>query len=57
MKAKGRYAGLTNDLEQRKEEHGYPKGFRRVRAFRTEREARAWEEGMLRKGYRGNTGG
>jgi len=52
-----RYVGLTNNLDQRKEQHGSPPGFRRVHAFRTEKEARAWEEQMLSKGYKGDTGG
>ena len=56
-KSKGRYVGLTNNLEQRKEQHGNPSGFRRVRAFRSEKAAREWEEQMLKKGYNGDTGG
>ena len=54
---KGRYAGLTNDLDKRKEQHGDPRGFRPVRTFRSEKAAREWEEQMLNKGYKGDTGG
>ena len=54
---RGRYAGLTNDIDQRKEQHGNPRGFRRVRTFRSEKVAREWEEQMLNKGYKGDTGG
>ena len=52
-----RYVGLTDDLEQRKRQHGKPPGFRRVRTFRTEKAAREWEKKMLKKGYKGGTGG
>lgn len=52
-----RYAGLTDDPERRKREHGSPPDFRVVRRFGTEREARDWEKGILAKGYAGDTGG
>ena len=56
-KSPRRYAGLTDDLPERKEQHGNPPGFRVARRFRTERQGRKWEEGMLNKGYKGDTGG
>ena len=52
-----RYAGLTDDPDRRKKEHGNPKDFRVVRTFKTETEARKWEKDMLAKGYKGDTGG
>lgn len=35
-----RYAGLTDDPQRRKTEHGNPPDFRVVRQFSTEKEAR-----------------
>ncbi|MCK4339205.1 MAG: hypothetical protein KAW87_04375 [Candidatus Cloacimonetes bacterium] len=52
-----RYVGLTDDLEQRKKQHGNPPSFKRVRTFRTEKAAREWEKEILKKGYEGDTGG
>jgi hypothetical protein len=52
-----RYAGLTDDPERRKKEHGNPKDFRVIRQFNTEIEAREWEKQMLSQGHRGDTGG
>lgn len=42
------YVGLTDDPARRKEEHGNPRDWSE-RAFASEREARAWEETMLRR--------
>jgi hypothetical protein len=52
-----RYVGLTDDAQRRKQEHGNPKDFRVARKFSTEKEARDWEKEMLKKGYKGDTGG
>jgi len=52
-----RYAGLTDDPQRRKTEHGNPADFRVVRQFSSEQEARAWEKQMLAQGYAGDTGG
>jgi hypothetical protein len=41
-----RYAGLTDDPERRKKEHGNPTDWRQ-RSFSTESEARDWEKDML----------
>lgn len=52
-----RYAGLTDDPERRKSEHGNPQDFRVVREFTSEYEARLWEKDMLDQGYKGDIGG
>ena len=51
-----RYAGLTDEPERRKQEHGSPSDWWQCR-FSTEEEARQWEKGMLDKGYEGGPGG
>ncbi|MHC4720132.1 MAG: hypothetical protein ACYSYT_06625 [Planctomycetota bacterium] len=51
------YAGLTNDPERRKQEHGNPADFTVVRQFTSQIEARDWEVAMLASGYAGDTGG
>jgi len=51
-----RYAGLTDNPERRKREHGNPSDWWQ-RTFSNEREARDWEKGMLARGYSGGTGG
>ena len=56
-KSPGRTAGLTDDPKQRRAEHGNPEGWNQVRRFRTEKEAREWEEKMLAQEYDGGTGG
>ncbi len=54
----GKYAGLTDKPEQRKQEHGNPPDWKIEREFKTEKEARAWEEDMHKnKGYEGSGGG
>ena len=52
-----RYAGLTNDPERRKQEHGNPNDFKIVQKFDRESDARAWEKKILAQGYEGDTGG
>ncbi|NPU85517.1 MAG: hypothetical protein HPY65_13655 [Syntrophaceae bacterium] len=52
-----KYAGLTDDPERRRQEHGNPKDFLVVMEFESERVARLWEVAMLRQGYKGDTGG
>lgn len=52
-----RYAGLTDDPDRRKKDHNYPKDFRVLHRFTSEKEARDWEKDMLAQGYKGDTGG
>ena len=52
-----KYAGLTDDPEKRKQEHGNPNDFSVIKQFDTEKMARLWEALMLRQGYKGGTGG
>ncbi len=51
-----KYAGLTNDIERRKGEHGNPSDWE-YQKFSSEKEARDWEKSKLSSGYRGGTGG
>jgi hypothetical protein len=52
-----KYVGLTDNPQQRKQEHGNPPDWWQ-RSFNTEKEARDWEKDMLSKsGYKGNPGG
>jgi hypothetical protein len=52
-----RYAGLTDDPERKKKEHGTPSDFMVEREFTSEEVARAWEKGMIERGYQGDMGG
>lgn len=52
-----RYAGLTDDPQRRKAEHGNPPDFRVVKQFSSEKDAREWEKQMLARGYAGDIGG
>lgn len=53
-----RYVGLTDDLERRKGEHGNPADWKHVKTFSSERDARAWEDGELKRPNTcGDTGG
>jgi hypothetical protein len=52
-----KYAGLTDDLARRRQEHGDPPDWRYECTFATEIEARAWERKMLAEGYEGRGGG
>lgn len=45
-----RYAGLTDDPQRRRVEHGNPTNFRVVRQFSSEKEALEWEKQMLAQG-------
>lgn len=52
-----KYVGLTDDPQQRREEHGNAVDWWQKR-FSTESEARMWEKEMLAKpGYTGGLGG
>jgi len=52
-----KYVGLTDDPQQRKQEHGNPSDWSQ-RSFSYESEARAWEKSMLAQpGYKGGPGG
>lgn len=51
------YAGLTDDLQRRKAEHGNPVDWQAYGPFQTERQARNWEDEMHRQGYQGDGGG
>ncbi len=51
-----KYAGLTNDLKERKEDHGNLTDWRK-RSFLTEKAARDWEKAMPAKPrYKRNLG-
>jgi hypothetical protein len=52
-----RYAGLTDDPQRRKAEHGSPVDWQAFGPFATERQARDWEAGLHRQGYLGDGGG
>ncbi len=52
-----KYAGLTDDLDTRKEAHNNPSDWKHERSFKTEDEARKWESDMSKAGYRANPGG
>jgi len=52
-----RYAGLTDDLERRKREHGNPRDFRVIQQFTSEAAARQWERRMLAQGCEEDTSG
>ena len=52
-----RYAGLTDDPERRKKEHGSPSDFTVEREFTSEEAARIWEKGLIARGCEGDTGG
>ncbi len=52
-----KYVGLTDNPDQRRQEHGNPADWQQ-RSFSSESEARAWEKGMLSlPGYKGGSGG
>ena len=49
--------GLTDDPQQRKQDHGNPSDWSQ-KSFSSENEARAWEKSMLAQpGYKGGPGG
>jgi len=52
-----RYAGLTDEPERRKREHGNPRDFKIMQQFTSEAAARQWERRMLIQGYNGDTSG
>ena len=53
-----KYAGLTDDPQKRKGDHGNPADWKVVEEFSTESEARNWEKYMHdAKGYKGDEGG
>ncbi len=52
-----KYAGLTDNPQQRRKEHGNPIDWQQ-RSFYAETEARTWEKSVLNvPGYTGGTGG
>jgi len=51
-----KYAGLTDDPKQRRQDHGNPSDWA-VKTFSTEKEARNWEKAMHDSGYKGAGGG
>jgi len=52
-----KYAGLTDDLNDRKAAHGNPSDWW-SRSFASEKEARQWEKATLAQpGYKGGPGG
>ena len=52
-----RYAGLTDEPEKRKREHGNPSDFRIIQQFISEAAARQWVRRMLAQGCDDDTGG
>ena len=52
-----RYAGLTDEPERRKREHGNPHDFRVVQQFTSETAARQWAKRMLNQGHEEDTSG
>jgi len=52
-----RYAGLTDEPERRKREHGNPNGFRVMQQFTSETAARQWKMRMTGHGYGEDTSG
>jgi hypothetical protein len=50
-----RYAGITDEPERRKREHGNPGDFRVMQQFTCERAARQWEKRMFARGYEEDT--
>ena len=50
-----RYAGLTDDLERRRLEHGNPRNFRVIQQFTSEAAARQWKRRMLAQGCEEDT--
>ena len=51
------YAGLTDDLQRRKAEHGDPVDWQEVGPFQAEQQARDWEDEKHRQGFLGDGGG
>ena len=52
-----RYAGLTDDLERRRREHGKPRNFRVMQQFTSETAALQWKRRMLAQGCEEDTSG
>ena len=52
-----RYAGLSDEPEQRKRAHGSPGDFRVMQQFTSEQSARQWERRMLAQGCEQDTTG
>lgn len=51
------YVGLTDDPQQRQQQHGNPGDWKTQGPFQNEPQARTWEKDALDKGYRGGPGG
>jgi hypothetical protein len=51
------YVGLTDDPEDRKQQHGNPSDWTVTGPFATEQQARDWEKAQIAKGHKGGTGG
>ena len=52
------YVGLTDDLAQRRQDHGNPQDWQHTDRFASEAEARAWEKKQLaRSDCKGGPGG
>jgi hypothetical protein len=50
-----RYAGLTDETQRRKREHGNPSDFRIIQQFNSEAAARQWIKRMLAQGCEEDT--
>ncbi len=51
------YVGLTDDPEDRKQQHGNPSDWTVTGPFTSEQAARDWEKRQLAKGHQGGPGG
>lgn len=52
-----RYVGLTDDPEQRRQQHGYPGDWWQTGPFKDETTARNWEKARIAEGFVGGPGG
>ena len=52
-----RYAGLTDEPQKSKRQHGNPRDFRIIQQFTSEMAARQWIKRMLAQGYEQYTAG
>ena len=52
-----RYAGLTDEPQKSKRQHGNPRDFRIIQQFTSEAAARQWVKRMLAQGYEEDAAG
>lgn len=51
------YVGLTDNPEQRSQQHGSPSDWRLYSPFLNEDQARGWEKEAIERGFKGGPGG